>query len=441
LAKAYALLKDYFESISCQKNSNLILSEIDKCQYDVFVLEMNYKSGIHNGNEGLFWMSKILQANPEAIIVFTTARGDIDLAVRSIRQGAVDFIRKPWNDEVFVKRVIQARDGQKGHSGTKNIAYAGGDISRPIIPEMSRIIGSSGPMIRLRKEISRVATTDANILLSGENGTGKELVARAIHDHSKRSGEIFIKVDMGSLSGSLFESELFGHVRGAYTDAAENRKGRFEAAHKGTLFLDEIANLPLTLQTKLLSVIQNRQVVRVGENTARPVDVRLIAASNIPLGKMVKEGNFREDLYYRLNTINIYVPSLREREGDVTELFNFFIRKFSEKYSMEKLRIDTDVLPRLLDYPWPGNVRELEHAVEKAVIMCDNGSIKVSDFDFLHREETTMQGELETYNLATNELRIIRKAIRNCRGNLSQTARVLGITRKTLYNKINKYGI
>jgi len=434
------LLQDYFESVDCEKNPNLIPSRIERQAYDVYILDMNFRSGRYTGNEGIFWMHKILDKDPQAVIILITAYGDIDLAVRAIKEGATDFIQKPWIDDNLITTLLGAwklRNSKGANELQRKQEHLHEQINKP----NNKLVGSSKPMENMEKQIAKVAFTDANVLITGENGTGKELVARAIHHQSGRAGEVFIKVDMGSVSASLFESELFGHKKGAFTDAHDDRPGRFEIAHKGTLFLDEIGNLPLALQPKLLSVLQNRNIIRVGSNNPVPVDIRLITATNMPLERMLREGNFREDLLYRLNTITIHVPALRERVEDIAALFDYFLKKFEGKYAKTRLRVDADVLPKLQTYHWPGNVRELEHAVEKAVIMSDSGLITASDFVFHRKGDIPEDDSPQNLNLEKNEVVIIRKAIENCGGNLSQASRILGISRKTLYNKINRYGI
>jgi two-component system response regulator HydG len=435
------LLQDYFDSIDCEKNPNLIPSYIERKAYDVYILDMNFRSGRYTGNEGIFWMNKILEKDPHAIIILITAYGDIDLAVKAIKEGATDFIQKPWMDDKLITTVLTAWKLRNSRAEVKDLKRKQEHLHEQINRPSNKLIGFSAPMKNLEIQITKVAITDANVLISGENGTGKELVARAIHHRSKRSGEVFVNVDMGSVSGSLFESELFGHMKGAFTDALADRPGRFEIAHKGTLFLDEIGNLPLALQPKLLSVLQNRNIIRVGSNKPVPVDIRLITATNMSLDRMVREGSFRQDLLYRLNTITIHVPALRERIEDIAPLFNYFLRKFEAKYAKAKLKVDADVLPKLQTYHWPGNVRELEHAVEKAVIMSESGTMASGDFVF-HRKGVVFESDApQNLNLEKNEIVVIRKAIENCGGNLSQASRILGISRKTLYNKINRYGI
>ncbi len=397
---------------------------------------MNFKSGIHNGNEGIYWMNRIFELQPDASVILTASNARVETAVRAIKEGAADFIQRPVSFDVIRNSVLAICKPCRADSRLSDRKAL--DRRKPTA---INIVGSSEAMKKLLVQVTKVATTDANVLITGENGTGKELIARAIHKASPRAGEAFVSVDMGSLTGSLFESELFGHKKGAYTDAGEDHPGRFEVADHGTLFMDEIGNLPLALQPKLLSVLQNRQVYRLGTNTPVPVDIRLVTATNMPLDRMLREGKFREDLLYRLNTITIHVPPLRERRSDIKALFHHFKEKYEARYAKAVLEVKPDVFALLEDWHWPGNVRELEHAVEKVVIMCDSGFIKADDFAFRRNGESIIGGAMECYNLEKNEMRIINQAIESCRGNLSQASRILGITRKTLYNKINKYGI
>lgn len=434
------LLQEYFTDIECEKNPNLIPSYLEKGVYDVYILDMNFKSGRYTGNEGIFWMNKILEADPQAVIIFITAYGDIDLAVKAIKEGATDFIQKPWLDEKLVSTVMAAYKLKNSQSQVNELKARQEQLHEQLSRSNNKIIGSSQQIKKILTLVQKVARTEANVLITGENGTGKELIAKAIHRYSARSSEIFVSVDMGAVSSSLFESELFGHKKGAFTDAREDRPGRFEIAHRGTLFLDEIGNLPLDLQPKLLSVLQNRKLVRVGSNKPTPVDIRLITATNMPLERMVRKGTFRQDLLYRLNTITIHLPPLRDRVEDIPELFRYFLEKFKLKYAKDSMRFDNSVLTSLQSYSWPGNIRELEHATEKAVIMNETGILTAADFT-LSQAGNGVASYPDSLNLERNEVYIIRKAIESCRGNLSQASRILGITRKTLYNKINKYGI
>jgi len=435
------LLQEYFDEIDCEKNPNLIPSHIERNSYDVYILDMNFRSGRYTGNEGIFWMNKILEKDPQAIIILITAYGDIELAVKAIKEGATDFIQKPWLDDKLITTVLTAWKLRNSRTEVRELQKKQAHLHEHINKASNKLIGTSPPIKNLLKQINKVAVTDANVLIMGENGTGKELVARAIHQESVRANEVFVAVDMGSISGSLFESELFGHKKGAFTDAREDRPGRFEVANKGTLFLDEIGNLPLPLQPKLLSALQNRRIVRVGTNHHLDIDIRLITATNMPLDRMVRNGSFREDLLYRLNTITLHVPALRERADDIPALFKYFLAKFESKYAKPSLKVNGDIMGKLQSYHWPGNIRELEHAIEKAVIMCDSGVVGTSDFVF-HRKAGELEADsYQNLNLEKNEIVIIRKAIESCGGNLSQASRILGITRKTLYNKINRYGI
>jgi DNA-binding NtrC family response regulator len=436
LSSLGSLFRRYFDRVDCERNPNLIPSYISRDRYDAYILKMNYKSGVHNGNEGIYWMNRIFEEYSAAVVVLTSFQDDVETAVRAIKEGAADFIRMPCDGKQMCDTVLSACRPSK-HAG-RNTAMRTRDRKGPGIVN---IVGSSESMRKLLLQVSKVAGTDANVLITGENGTGKELIARTLHRQSGRAAEAFIPVDMGSLSGSLFESELFGHARGAFTDAHEERPGRFEMAHGGSLFLDEIGNLPPSLQVKLLSAIQNRQIFRVGKNIPVPVDIRLITATNMPLERMVREGRFREDLLYRINTVSLHVPPLRERKNDIKPLFHHFKQKFENRYSRPGLEVDAGVFDALLAWHWPGNIRELEHAVEKAVIMCDSGVIRPSDFVLRAKAGVLPAEEAECFDLQKNEKRIINSAIDRCGGNLSQASRMLGITRKTLYNKISKYGI
>jgi len=430
------LFNSHFNQIDCEKNPNLIPSYLSRNRYDVYILKMNFKSGIHNGNEGMYWMNRIFEVQPGASVILTSVNARVETAVRAIKEGAADFIQRPVSNDVIKKSVFTVCKSYRADS--RLAARKALDRRKP---GAINIIGTSESMKKVMLQVEKVAATDANVLITGENGTGKELIARAIHKSSRRAGEAFVGVDMGSLTGSLFESELFGHKKGAFTDAQEDRPGRFEVADHGTLFLDEIGNLPLALQPKLLSALQNRQVYRLGTNDPVAFDIRLVSATNMMLDRMVREGKFREDLLYRMNTITIHVPPLRERKGDIKALFYHFKSKYEARYAKDGLQVQSSTFQLLESWHWPGNVRELEHAVEKAVIMCDSGIITTDDFAFRKNGDAVIAGENECYNLEKNEMRIINRAIEQCNGNLSQASRILGITRKTLYNKISKYGI
>ena len=432
-------MQNEFEKVFTLTDPNRINELLRKNDVGIVMLDMNFKSGIHNGNEGLFWMKEIFNYDSNISIVIVTASGDIELAVRAIREGAVDFILKPWDNIKLLATInvawqlrlsrLEATTLKKDNQLLKKEINKGGE---------KIILGASPTMINVMNIVRKVAGTDANILITGENGTGKELVAREIHNQSKRSGELMVSVDMGSITETLFESELFGHVKGAFTDAREERQGKFEIAHNGTLFLDEIGNLSLQSQAKLLSVLQNRYVVRVGSNRQIPIDIRLICATNCDLMQMVSEGRFREDLLYRINTILIEVPPVRDRVDDIPILANYFLRVESERYGKGSMKMSTHALEKLANHNWPGNVRELQHSIEKAVILSDSPVLKPADFVFHASPRNVVHDEI---GLDEMEKRFISESIKRYGSNMSQVAEKLGITRQTLYNKIRKYDL
>jgi len=432
-------MRSEFENVIPLTDPNRILETLRKNDVDIVMLDMNFKSGIHNGNEGIFWMREIFKSDPGICVIIVTASGDIELAVKAIKEGAVDFILKPWDDKKLLATVNvawQLRISRLEASTLKNDNQL---LKKEINKGGEKIVlGASPTMINVMNIVRKVSGTDVNVLITGENGTGKELVAREIHNLSKRAGELMVSVDMGSITESLLESELFGHVKGAFTDARDDRKGKFEAAHKGTLFLDEIGNLSLQAQSKLLSVLQNRFVVRVGSNKQIPVDIRLICATNCDLIEMVNDGRFREDLLYRINTILIEVPPLRDRVDDIPILANYFLKVNAEKYDKIGIKLPTHTMEKLSDYEWPGNVRELQHAIEKAVIMSDSLIIKPSDFIFRTSSGNMLKKEM---TLDEMEKKLISDSIKRHGNNISIVALRLGITRQTLYNKMKKYKI
>jgi DNA-binding NtrC family response regulator len=433
------IMKSQFEKVITLQDPNRINEIFRKNEVDIVMLDMNFKSGVHNGNEGLFWMREIFKYDSDISVVIVTASGDIELAVKAIKEGAVDFILKPWDDSRLLATLnvawqlrlsrLEASILKKDNQNLKNEINKGGE---------KIVLGASPTMINVMNIVRKVAGTDANILITGENGTGKELVAREIHNLSKRASELMVSVDMGSITESLFESELFGHVKGAFTDAREDRKGKFETAHNSTLFLDEIGNLSLQSQSKLLSVLQNRYIVRVGSNKQIPINIRLICATNCDLLQMVQEGTFREDLLYRINTIMIEVPPLRDRVDDIPILANYFLRVQSERYGKNSLKISTHALGKLANHNWPGNVRELQHSIEKAVIMCDSPVLKPSDFVFNAAPGNITHGEM---TLEEMEKKLIIDTLKRYGNNMSIIAVKLGITRQTLYNKMKKFNL
>jgi DNA-binding NtrC family response regulator len=424
-------------SISSPKRINEVLEKND---IDIVLLDMNFQAGINSGNEGLFWLKEILKHDSNISVVMITAYGDVELAVKALREGAIDFILKPWDNDKLLATINAAwklRTSRKEALILKNDnQFLKKEIKRG---EEKIVLGASPTMINVMNIVRKVAGTDANVLITGENGTGKELVAREIHNLSKRSNELMVNVDMGSITESLFESEMFGHVKGAFTDAKEDRTGKFEIAHKGTLFLNEIGNLSLQSQAKLLSALQNRHIVRIGSNRQIPIDIRLICATNCVLSSRVSDGLFREDLLYRINTIQIEVPPLRDRVDDIPVLAFHFLRVYCEKYNKPGKRLSTQALEKLANYQWPGNIREMQHSIEKAVILADTSVIGPSDFTFSASSKGSAEDDITT--LEEMEKKLIAESIKKHDNNLSIVASKLGITRQTLYNKLKKYDL
>lgn len=433
------IMKNEFEKVITITNPNRINETLRKNDVDIVMLDMNFTSGVHNGNEGLFWMREIFNHDSNISVIIVTASGDIELAVRAIKDGAVDFILKPWDDSRLLTTINVAWQLRLSRLEASTLKRVNQQLKKEINMGGEKIVlGASPTMINVMNIVRKVAGTDANILITGENGTGKELVAREIHNLSGRAGELMVGVDMGSITETLFESELFGHVKGAFTDARDDRKGKVELAHNGTLFLDEIGNLSLQSQAKLLSVLQNRYIVRVGSNKQIPINIRLVCATNCNLLEMVRDGRFREDLLYRINTIVIEVPPLRDRVDDIPILANYFLRVNCERYGKDLLKISTHALEKLACHNWPGNVRELQHSIEKAVIMCDSPVLKPSDFAF-----TSSHGRLVNEELTLEEMekKMIIDTLKRHFDNISVVSGKLGITRQTLYNKMKKYGL
>jgi DNA-binding NtrC family response regulator len=427
-----------FQTVTPISDPNRIPTELRKKEYNLVILDMNFNAGINTGNEGIYWLGRIKESNPEISVVMITAYGDIELTVKALKMGATDFFLKPWDNNKLLatlKSALQLNWSKKEVSQLKEKEKG---LKTEINREQKFIVGSSPQLMHMLNLVRKVAKTDANILITGENGTGKELIAYEIHRLSERSQEILVSVDMGAITETLFESELFGHVKGAFTDARENRPGKFEVANKGSLFLDEIGNLSFHLQAKLLAAIQNRRISRIGSNQTIPIDIRLICATNKKLESMVHEGLFREDLLYRINTIQIEVPPLRERGNDVLVLTDFFLKKYSWKYNKPSLKINQQAQEKLLKYSWPGNIRELQHTIEKAVILSEGNVLKADDF-FMKPVFSGRTNETEL-TLEEMEKHMINSAIEKNNGNLSAAADQLGITRQTLYNKIKKSG-
>lgn len=427
------LLEPVFANIITIANPNSIPAKLREAHPDVVLLDMNFSSGINSGNEGLFWLREIKSLSPKTEVVLFTAYADIQLAVTGIKEGAADFIVKPFDNGKMISTLTEARD--KNKAADKAAGKLGGKNAQGMM-----YWGDSEVMTDLRHVVEKVAATDANILITGENGTGKEVLANEIHRLSTRSGNKMLPVDMGAISETLFESELFGHVKGAFTDAKVDKPGKFELADGSTIFLDEIGNLSYSLQAKLLTALQRRSIVRVGGSTQIPVDVRLVCATNRNLQQMVNEGEFREDLLYRINTIHLELPALRQRKADIVPLANRFLRQYSDIYNKTNLRFSYEAEKKLTSLPWYGNIRELQHAIEKAVILSDGGMISAEDID--GGNQTRREKPLEEVQaLDEMESRMIEKTIKECEGNLSVVAARLGISRQTLYNKIKRYGL
>lgn len=427
------LLEPVFTNIITIANPNSIPAKLREEHPDVVLLDMNFSSGINSGNEGLFWLREIKSLSPKTEVVLFTAYADIQLAVTGIKEGAADFIVKPFDNGKMISTLTEARD--KNKAADKAAGKLGGKNAQGMM-----YWGDSEVMTDLRHVVEKVAATDANILITGENGTGKEVLANEIHRLSARSGKKMLPVDMGAISETLFESELFGHVKGAFTDAKVDKPGKFELADGSTIFLDEIGNLSYSLQAKLLTALQRRSIVRVGGSTQIPVDVRLVCATNRNLQQMVNDGEFREDLLYRINTIHLELPALRQRKADIVPLANRFLRQYGDIYNKTNLRFSYEAEKKLTSLPWYGNIRELQHAIEKAVILSDGGMISAEDID--GGNQTRREKPLEeVQTLDEMESRMIEKTIKECEGNLSVVAARLGISRQTLYNKIKRYGL
>jgi DNA-binding NtrC family response regulator len=432
------LLQFEFETVITISNPNQITTELRKSDFDVVLLDMNFSAGINSGNEGLYWLSEIKKTTPSTEVVMITAYGDVELAVKALKKGAADFVLKPWENEKLVATLKSTLKLRQSQAEVEELKLREQTIKVELNQEQRSIIGSSPGILKMLQMVAKVAKTDANVLITGENGTGKELVAREIHRKSDRSHELLVTVDMGAIPETLFESELFGHKKGAFTDAREDRTGKFQLAHKGSLFFDEIGNLPMSLQSKLLVVLQNRTIVPVGSNHQIPIDIRLISATNGNLERLIDQQLFREDLLYRLNTIRIEVPPLRERGEDIELLASFFLKYFSKKYNKTSLRISSQAVTRLMKYSWPGNVRELQHVIEKAVILSDSGTIRPEDFVLKNPSKAT---EATFLTLDDMEKQMIEAALDKNNGNLTAVATQLGITRQTLYNKIKRYDL
>ncbi len=428
------LLKTEVKEVMTEKNPDTIKSLLPKKKFDLILLDMNFNSSINTGNEGIFWLKKIKELAPSTAVIMITAYGDIDLAVRSLKEGASDFVIKPWHNERLLDIIKESLQRKTG-AGVSNV------ITNDYVVG-TELLGESEPMLDIFKKIEKIAPTDANILITGENGTGKDLVAKAIHQRSLRGSNVFVKADAGSLTETLFESELFGYKRGAFTDAKEDRPGRFEAANGGTLFLDEIGNISLQQQARLLTVLQNRQVTPLGSNQAIPVDIRLICATNVPFAELANESRFRKDLIYRINTVEITIPPLRKRGKDIGLLANHFVKLYAVRYFKPGMQLDTAALHKLMQYHFPGNVRELQYVIERAVIMSEEDIIGENDLTFSSLEnQPTPDNESADLRLSTVERNAIQRVIEKHNGNITKAAKELGLTRTALYRRLSKYDI
>ena len=441
LQAARLLLKQHVAYVQTEKSPDVLPTLLKNDAYDVIFLDMNFAKGATSGKEGFYWLDKIHEIDPNAVVILITAFGDVDMAVRAIKEGASNFILKPWQNERLIATLTTAMSLRQTRTEATKLRSKQKQLSADLDQPFHDFIGKSPAMEAVFDAIQKVAKTEANVLILGENGTGKELVARELHRQSSRFEEVFISVDMGALSETLFESELFGHVKGAFTDAKGDRAGRFEIASGGTLFLDEIGNLPLTLQAKLLTVIENRKVIRLGSNKPIDVDVRLICATNMPIHEMVTQNRFRQDLLYRINTVEIRIPPLRERIGDIPALADHFLEIYCKKYNKPLRRLSSATLKRLDKYHWPGNVRELQHAIERAIIMSDTQALQPTDFFFPTQEQKGDSLSFDDYNLEEIEKLVIHRAISKHGGNITHAADELGLSRASLYRRLEKYGL
>lgn len=441
LLAAALFLKQHTQRVRTESKPALIPSLMKEENFDVILLDMNFTRDVSSGQEGFFWLDKILELDPLAVVILITAYGDVELAVRAIKAGATDFVLKPWQNEKLLATLSAAMSIRQSRDKVEMLLSRQQQLGADLDHHFQGFVGNSPRMRQVFATIQKVAKTDANVLILGENGTGKELVARELHRQSRRSENVFITVDMGALNAGLFESELFGHVKGAFTDAREDRAGRFETATGGTLFLDEIGNLPLALQAKLLAVLQNHEVTRIGSNKAKQIDIRVISATNMPIHEMVEDKRFRQDLLYRINTVEIHLPPLRDRTEDIPPFVNHFIRQYSTRYHKAKVLVPESTMRRLEQYRWPGNVRELEHAVERAIILTEDDVLQPEDF-FLSGSENSKDAQIkDAFKLNEVEKSVIQKALSKHGGNITQAAKELGLTRTALYRRLEKYGL
>jgi len=440
LSAANLLLKRRFKQVDTEKNPLRIPYWVNTGKYDVILLDMNFNRDLSSGKEGFEWLDKILDLDPTVSVVLFTAYGDVEMAVRAIKLGATDFVLKPWQNDKLVETLQAALKIAQEKKVAKTVAAPTRAVKNNAPVATHPFIGNSDVIQNILSTIERVAATDANVLILGENGTGKDLVAKIIHQQSVRKEKAFVSVDLGAISEPLFESELFGHVKGSFTDAREDRTGKLEEADGGTIFLDEIGNISLPMQAKLLTVLQNRNITKVGSNKVKPIDVRLVCATNKAVYKMVNDNTFRQDLLYRINTIEIQIPALRDRKEDIPLLADYFLHVYAKKYNRTVAALSSTVIKLLQKYAWPGNVRELQHALERAVILSQAAILQPEDFTGLRLNASDTLGP-ETLQLEEMEVLLIKKALRKYNGNITETARELGLTRASLYRRLEKYAI
>ncbi|MDQ2177701.1 sigma-54 dependent transcriptional regulator [Marinifilum sp. D714] len=440
LSSLKLFLKHHFELLDTCSNPNQIPGLVTKDKYDVVLLDMNFSAGVNSGNEGLYWLREILKLDTSLVVILFTAYGDVNLAVNAMKEGATDFILKPWDNKKLLATLQSGVELHRTRVQVEKLEQQKNYLQKDLNQQFVNIIGESDAIKEVLSTVKKVAATDANILILGENGTGKELIAREIHQLSSRKKNIFLGVDLGALSDNLFESELFGHVKGSFTDAKEDRIGRFQAANKGTIFLDEIGNLSMPMQAKLLSILQNRVVTPIGSNQQDEIDVRLICATNANIQKLISTDRFREDLLYRINTITIELPPLRERDNDVLIIGEYFLKQFAQKYGKKLPVIHPEAKEKLVSYSWPGNIRELRHCMERAIILTDSEVLQSKDFHLEQKDSHVSFGS-KPMSLEEGERVIIENSLKRNRGNISQVAKELNVGRQTLYRKIEKYNI
>lgn len=439
LLSARLFLKQQFSQVITCKSPKEINVLLSRNEIDIILLDMNYQKGVSDGREGLYWLDHILSIDKDYVVILMTAYGNVELAVQAIKKGATDFILKPWENEKLFATLSSASKLRQSNKKVNKLEKIHSSLQKDLNRQFENIIGTSEPIKHLQNILVKVGPTDANVLILGENGTGKQVFAYELHKLSPRKNQVFMHVDLGSLNENLFESELFGYAKGAFTDAKEDKPGRFEMAEGGTIFLDEIGNLSLSLQSKLLSVIQNRTINRLGESKERKINVRLITATNMPLNEMVAKGSFRQDLLFRINTVELMLPSLSNRGDDIILLASHFLTSFSNKYHKNFLNINEKAKSALLTYHWPGNIRELQHVIERAVIMSDGNEITTDDLQLSPQKFGA--NTIATNNLGLEEMEklMVQKAIDKHKGNISRAAADLGLTRAALYRRIEKF--